>query len=119
MGIDPHIDIDFRSFDIETGDSLLLTTDGIHDFVNDITLKRLVVENFRQPEKTAQCYIAKSQARPKVMTISPRNYSMLIGLPNLDENEFYRELTDLPFPPPLESGMVLDGYQDTPGNSCQ
>jgi len=32
-------------------------------------------------------------------------------LPDTDENEFYRKLTALPFPPPLEPGMVLDGYR--------
>jgi serine/threonine protein kinase len=32
-------------------------------------------------------------------------------LPHQDEHEFYRQFSELPFPPPLEPGMVLDGYK--------
>ena len=32
-------------------------------------------------------------------------------VPQKAEEEFYRELTKLPFPPPLEAGMILDGYR--------
>jgi len=34
-------------------------------------------------------------------------------LPELDEEGFYKQLTELPFPPFLEPGMVLDGYRIT------
>ncbi len=32
-------------------------------------------------------------------------------LPHQDEHEFYQQFSELPFPPPLEPGMVLDGYK--------
>ncbi len=110
MGIDPHIDIDFKSFDVETGDSLLLTTDGIHDFIDDITLKRLVIEHYRQPDKAVNAILRKSRQAESNDNLTAQ-ILYIVDLPNLDENEFYRELTHLPFPPSLEPGMVLDGYQ--------
>lgn len=33
------------------------------------------------------------------------------SLPGESQNEFYQKLTELPFPPPLDAGMVLDGYR--------
>jgi serine/threonine protein kinase len=32
-------------------------------------------------------------------------------LPHRDEHEFYQQFAELPFPPALETGMVLDGYE--------
>ncbi len=110
MGIDPHLDIDYRSFPVEVGDAFLLTTDGIHDFVDDTTLKRLLVQHIKSPEDGVQAIIRVAKT-----TTSDDNLSAQIlyiqELPNQDENEFYRQLTRLPFPPPLEPGMVLDGYE--------
>lgn len=39
MGIDSHLDIDYRTLAIEQGDEFLMTTDGIHDYLNDQQLK--------------------------------------------------------------------------------
>ncbi|MEE9421730.1 MAG: bifunctional protein-serine/threonine kinase/phosphatase, partial [Gammaproteobacteria bacterium] len=110
MGIDPHIDIDYRSLTVEQRDVYLLTTDGIHDFVDDVTLKRLTVEHAKSPETGVDVILRKA----KILESNDNLTAQLLRveqLPNLDENEFYRELTELPFPPPLESGMVLDGYR--------
>ncbi|VAW75532.1 Serine/threonine protein kinase [hydrothermal vent metagenome] len=110
MGIDVHLDIDYRSFAVEKGDAYLLTTDGIHDFVDDTTLKRLVVENIKTPEEGAKVIVRKA-----VINQSNDNLSAQLlcinDLPQGDEHEFFRKLTQFPFPPPLEPGMVLDGYR--------
>ena len=110
MGIDPHIDIDYRELGIEQKDIYLLTTDGIHDFVDDVTLKRLAVEYARSPERGVDAILRKAKRSSSNDNLTAQ-LLRVEQLPNLDENEFYRELTELPFPPPLESGMVLDGYR--------
>jgi serine/threonine protein phosphatase PrpC len=110
MGIDLHLDIDYRSFPVETGDSFLLTTDGIHDFVDDSTLKRLLVENINTPEKGVRAILHEAKSRKSNDNLSAQILT-IDQLPDGDENEFYRKLTELPFPPALEPGMVLDGYR--------
>ena len=110
MGIDVHLDIDYRSFPVETGDSFLLTTDGIHDFVDDSTLKRLLVENSNTPEEGVRAILQEAKIRASNDNLSAQILT-IDQLPDTDENEFYRKLTALPFPPPLEPGMVLDGYR--------
>ena len=110
MGIDLNIEIDYRTTAVEIGDVFLLTTDGVHDVVNDATLRQLLRAHIEQPEEAAAAIIAAAQARQ-----SPDNISCQIlrieRLPDQDEQEFYRSLTQLPFPPPLEAGMILDGYR--------
>ncbi len=110
MGIDTHLDIDFRSLPVEKGDAYLLTTDGVHDFVDDITLKRLVVENIKTPEAGVDAILRKATARKSDDNISAQ-ILYIDALPDGSENEFFQKLTELPFPPPLEPGMVLDGYK--------
>jgi len=110
MGIDVHLDIDYRSFPVETGDSFLLTTDGIHDFVDDSTLKRLLVESNNTPEEAVRAILHEAKSRESNDNLSAQILT-IDQLPDTDENEFYRKLTALPFPPPLEPGLVLDGYR--------
>jgi len=110
MGIDINLDIDYRAFAVEKGDAYLLTTDGIHDFVDDTTLKRLVIENLKTPEEAASaitCQAARNNSNDNLSA----QLLYITGLPEGDEHEFFRKLTRLPFPPPLEPGMVLDGYR--------
>ena len=110
MGIDVNLDIDYRAFAVEKGDAYLLTTDGIHDFVDDTTLKRLVIENLKKPEDGASAIIRQAARNHSNDNLSAQ-LLYITGLPEGDEHEFFRKLTRLPFPPPLEPGMVLDGYR--------
>ena len=110
MGIDTHLDIDYRSFSVEKNDAYLLTTDGIHDFVDDTTLKRLVVDNLKKPEDAVESIIRKAAINNSNDNLTAQ-LLYVQDLPEGDEHEFFRKLTKLPFPPPLEPGMVLDGYR--------
>jgi serine/threonine protein phosphatase PrpC len=110
MGIDVHLDIDYRSFVVEQGDAYLLTTDGIHDFVDDTTLKRLVIEHLKTPEDGVKTIIRKATLNNSNDNLSAQ-LLYIANLPEGDEHEFFRKLTELPFPPALEPGMVLDGYR--------
>mgnify|MGYP000385046928 CR=1 FL=1 len=110
MGIDVHLDIDYQSFAVEKDDAYLLTTDGIHDFVDDTTLKRLVIENLKTPEDGVNTIVRKAALNKSNDNLSAQ-LLYIDDLPQGDEHEFFRKLTKLPFPPPLEPGMVLDGYR--------
>ncbi len=110
MGIDTHLDIDFRSLPVEKGDIYLLTTDGIHDFVSDTTLKRLAIEHRRTPEAGVDAIIRQATVGKSNDNLSAQ-ILFIEQLPAAAEHEFYEKLTELPFPPQLEPGMVLDGYR--------
>lgn len=110
VGIDTHLDIDYKSFPVEKGDGFLLTTDGVHDFVDDTTLKRLLVENLLNPEQGVAVVIKQAADKKSNDNLSAQ-ILYIRDLAEGNETEFFNRLTELPFPPPLEPGMVLDGYR--------
>jgi len=110
IGADVGIDIDYRSIPTEANDIFLLTTDGVHGFIDDATLRDLL-----KTTNPADDAIAKAIADLAVTNGSDDNITcQVIKIKHLDDKndeEFYRELTALPFPPPLDDGMILDGYR--------
>lgn len=109
MGIGPHIDIDYKSVVVEPGDIYMLSTDGVHEFLNDKNIHNILNKDFSLDER------AKEIVDTALTNDSNDNLTCLIvrieTLPTESEDEFYKKLTALPFPPPLEPGMTLDGYK--------
>ncbi len=110
MGIDIHLEIDYRTVTVEAGDVFVLLTDGVHEFLPDSAIRRTIREQRDDPETAARRLVEQAEANR-----SNDNLTALIlrvdRLPQENETEFYQKLTELPFPPPLEPGMVLDGYR--------
>lgn len=109
MGIEPHLEIDYKSLTLEKNDRFLLTTDGLHDFVDEKTLKTLLAAINDLDD------IATALVRTALENGSDDNVTSQIVhidcLPQLQEDEILRHCGHLPFPPPLEPGMRLDGYR--------
>ncbi len=110
MGIDVNIEIDYRTVTIETDDIFILTTDGIHEYLKDSDLKALVSAQPLDTESAAQSIVMRALDNGSDDNLSCQ-VVRIAALPNDNEDDFYRRLTELPFPPPLEPGMVLDGYR--------
>jgi serine/threonine protein phosphatase PrpC len=110
MGIDPRLDIDYSRRTLEPNDTFLFTTDGVHAFITDREMARVIGENAVNLDKAAEII-----ARTALANGSPDNVTVQIlrveSLPAQQGEEIYQQLTELPFPPPLEAGMVLDGYR--------
>lgn len=109
MGIDVHLEVDYRRTELEAGDIYVLTTDGVHDFMPDKEIVRLITENhdLDQAAKSIVQYALDSGSTDNVTCQVLR----IDSLPVQTANEAHKELTRLPFPPDLEPGMVLDGYR--------
>ena len=109
MGIDIHIDIDFKSVTTEPGDLYLLSTDGVHEFITDKNIQAILLQNKTLDERATQLVKAATDNN------SNDNLTCLLlqvdALPTENEDEFYKKLSELSFPPPLEPGMTLDGYK--------
>ncbi len=109
MGIEPRLEVDYKSFPLEQGDLFVMTSDGVHDFINDKTIKLILTR-----ESDVQ------QCASKILQIARDNKSddnltcqvmRIDDLPDAKEDEILRRHANLPFPPPLSPGMVLDGYR--------
>ena len=109
MGIDHHLDIDYKKIGIEVNDVFLMTTDGIHDYLDDHQLK----EHLK-----ADSAIAVTADKILMHALEEKSHDNVTcqiikidSLPTQDANEVYNELTRLPFPPYLGPGMTMDGYE--------
>ncbi|MBV1881624.1 MAG: bifunctional protein-serine/threonine kinase/phosphatase [Pseudomonadales bacterium] len=110
LGIDVAVDIDYLSMPIQKGDLFLLTSDGIHDFISRKLLRDLVAENTTNLTLLCDKLIdsaanAKSHDNLSVQALTVTG--MAVG----SADDVYRKLSELPFPPFLEKGFILDGYE--------
>lgn len=109
MGIDLHLDIDYKTFAAEVGDLYIMTTDGVHDYLDEAQIK----DHINETDTLQQ--ISDSIIRHAIDAKSHDNVTCQIvridALPAQDANEVYNELTRLPFPPPMGPGMSIDGYE--------
>ncbi|MGQ0657583.1 MAG: protein kinase domain-containing protein [Chromatiales bacterium] len=110
MGADVNLEIDYLRHPVEAGDLFVLTSDGVHEYVDEKQIAATIKDNHHDLAKAAMLIV-----RAALDAGSPDNATCLIlrieQLPPQDAEEVYRQLTDLPFPPELESGMLLDGYR--------
>lgn len=109
MGIDSHLDIDYKTLAIEVGDEFLMTTDGIHDYLNDQQLKEHLNADGTIEDKADK--IMRHALEAKSHDNVTCQIIKIETLPSQDANEVYAELTRLPFPPYLGPGMTMDGYE--------
>ncbi|MDD5271924.1 MAG: bifunctional protein-serine/threonine kinase/phosphatase [Methylovulum sp.] len=109
MGIEPRLEVDYKSLPLVMGDVFVLTTDGVHDFIDGQTLKKQLQATVDLPELASQI------VRQALANRSDDNLTCQIvridALPEAQEDEILRRHANLPFPPPLEAGMLLDGYR--------
>jgi len=108
MGGEHEVHFDFTSLAIRVGDTFVLTTDGVHEFLSNEKLQQLAMAT--GPEAAAAA-IVKAALKAGSNDNATCQIIHLQQLPNQDEDEYYRTLTALPFPPPLAAGMNLDGYR--------
>lgn len=110
LGIDLRVDIDYKSLAVESGDIFIQLTDGVYEFIPDSKIKEILLNNQDDLNLAAE----------KIVKIAEENKSddnltcqiiKVTHLPNENAAEFYDKLIELPFPPPLEPGLILDGYK--------
>lgn len=110
MGADVHIDIDYRTLTLQLGDIYLLTTDGVYGFISDPELNTMLVDNIADPERAARTMCNEALIRGSSDNVTCQVIK-IEQLDSVDDDLFYERLTALPFPPPLEKNMILDGYK--------
>jgi len=110
MGIDLRLEIDYTNFLLEESDAFLFTTDGVHEFVSDQIMLAKVNDNTENLDRAARgiTALAMENGSDDNVTCQIVRFNQL---PQVNEQEVYRKLTELPFPPDLNAGMVMDGYR--------
>lgn len=109
LGMDNHLEIDYRQEALQSGDCFLLCTDGVYESLSDSQLRVLLGDSQSHPEALA------TKITKQALAIGGQdNVSCLIvrvtQLPPQDVTETQRQLTNKVIPPVLEPGMRVDGF---------
>jgi len=108
MGIDLGFQLDYKTVTVAADDTFVLTTDGVHNYINDDSMIDLIKSADHLNEAAKQIVQqAYDNGSLDNLTCQIVRFN---ALPDPDENEVYRKLSELPFPPDLEPGMKMDGY---------
>lgn len=112
LGMDNRLQIDYRSLSLHSDDIFLVCSDGLHDFVNESQITR----HLTTPGQTMD-QLAETLYQAAMDAGLDDNISILlvkaVTLPEESIDDFSQRLTRLPFPPALDVGMKLDGYEVT------
>lgn len=110
LGVNPQIEIDYRSLSVERGDIFVLATDGVYEHVSDRFIADTIHDGVNELDSAARIVIEEAHRQG-----SPDNLTAQIvridELPDSDANEIVRLALELPCPPLPEARTVLDGYQ--------
>lgn len=110
LGIDLRVDIDYKTLTVEKDDVFIQLTDGVYEFISNNAIKQTIQDNINDLQTAAESIVNTA-----VNNNSDDNLTCQIvkvtKLPTENQSEFYDKLTELPFPPPLEPGLILDGYK--------
>jgi len=110
MGIDPHVDIDYKALGIDTGDLFVFTTDGVHEFLTDKQLKQLIDDHGANLKDTANRVVSASLEKGSTDNVTCQ-LLLVESLPSEDANDIQHKIDELPFPPNLAPNITIDGYK--------
>ena len=105
IGFDLKVSVDYQTFDIKKDDQFLLTTDGVHDYLNHSLLEILMNKEISAEDLVERAISACSQDNASAMICH------IEQLPEMNIDEAFDELTQRPVPPDLENGMKINGFE--------
>jgi len=110
LGINPQIEIDYRTFDIQRGDLFVLATDGVYEHVSARFIADTIHGGAGELDSAARAIVdeALRQHSPDNLTVQ---IVRIDDLPDSEGNEIVRRALELPCPPLLEARTDLDGYR--------
>ncbi|MEE9351101.1 MAG: bifunctional protein-serine/threonine kinase/phosphatase [Thiotrichaceae bacterium] len=110
LGIDLNLNIDYKSMPVEEGDIYFFSTDGVHDFVNHGELQEYLEKYSSNLQQASDRIVEAAKVNQSTDNITCQIVKV-DTLPKADKDEFFDQLTRLPFPPDLKGGNIIDGYK--------
>ena len=110
MGTGKNLQIDYRVVDVQEGDIFILTTDGVHEFVKTREIKDIILQNSDDLNDAARTVCDKALTGGSDDNLTCQ-IIRIDDIPDFREKQHFTARNRLPFPPPLETGMVLEGYK--------
>lgn len=109
LGMDARVEAQQGTLALNRQDRFLISSDGIHDFLDEQELTRLLLSEV-DPERCSQLLTKQALANGSDDNLSAIVIDV-VQLPEQSLDDLSSELTRLPFPPALLPDMKLDGYR--------
>ncbi len=109
LGIDLNLDVDLKVVDLEPGDGFLLTTDGVHEFIDQRTLQTALAQGMATPDTLMADLVQRALDNGSQDNLSCQ-WVQVTQLGQETNEDVLQSLRQLPFPPELEVGLKLDGW---------
>lgn len=110
LGIHQQLDMDYSSTSVEIGETFLLCTDGVYEFVSEESITDIIAANQDDLNMAAEQIVTQA-----LDAGSDDNLSIQIvrvdSLPSKEASELVQAVSELPLPPALSPRMVFEGYE--------
>jgi serine/threonine protein phosphatase PrpC/predicted Ser/Thr protein kinase len=110
LGINQHVEIDYRALPLEQGDVFLLATDGVYEHVGARFVAGAIADHADDLDKAARAVAEQAYQHGSADNLTIQ-IVRIEELPDREANEVFGQGFDLPPPPLLEARMVFDGYR--------
>lgn len=111
MGMEHRVDIDYRALPVNPGDTFLLATDGVYEYLSDADLCRVVDDHGGQLELASRALTKAALDAGSDDNLSVQLVRVDAVASSRESTELHRALTELPCAPELVPGQTLDGYR--------
>lgn len=108
FGMSPHPEIDYICHSAEVGDTYLLMSDGVYEFVHTNEIVE-ALQKINSLNDTCQQWVDLAYERGSTDNLTASAIH-ITALGEHDVDSLYQEMLALPFAPSLEEGKVFDGY---------
>ncbi|HVK98395.1 MAG TPA: protein kinase, partial [Dongiaceae bacterium] len=105
-----NLDVDLKILDLLPGDLFLLTTDGVHGHIDARELQQRLLDGEKDLDALAQALVQRALDNGSDDNLS----CQLVRVQSVGQEtneDVFRTLHQLPFPPDLSVGMKLDGWR--------
>jgi serine/threonine protein phosphatase PrpC len=110
FGVAPHLEIDYRAVPLEAGDTFVLATDGVYEYVTHEAVTGAIRAHAADLDAAAAAVVAAALEGG-----SPDNLTVQVlridALPRAEPGEIHRMAAELPLPPLLEPRMEFEGLR--------
>ncbi len=110
LGVEDFVEVDYLTQSVEAGDVFLLATDGVYEAVAESFIADTIHEYGADLNLAARQIALEALAQGSTDNLTVQ-IVRVESLPLQAAEEVYQQLTELPFPPALDSRMVFDGYR--------
>ncbi len=110
LGARENVEIEYQCLKLDQGDTFVLTTDGVHEFVRPESVTRIIDEYATALEEAARLIVQQALEHG-----SDDNLTVQIvrvdARPEPGPSAIDQQMAELPFPPLLAPRMEFDGYR--------